>query len=194
MSEVQKPIEETPAVVPETVTAVTVPATETPAATEPAAAATTTEEPVKVAEETPAAAEEPAKEETAAKEVVPATDGQLGYKAPGLVKSFRFVKRHFWFSDEAVESKQLTSYFQNEKLSTAHPNAAWASQTGKGLLFFAKRAEDKATPAGIINLVCYLPITSKSKKKQKESKRTGQNTRAKRTGQNIQKQGAKGVM
>lgn len=35
----------------------------------------------------------------------------------------------------------------------ANPVAAWASQTGKGLLFFTKRAEDKATPAGIFNLV-----------------------------------------
>ncbi|KAG8205379.1 putative Conserved lysine-rich protein [Trichophyton interdigitale] len=73
--------------------------------------------------------------------------------------SFRFVKRHFWFSEEPVESKQLTSYFQNEKLSVAHPNAAWASQTGKGLLFFAKRAEDKANPAGIINLSDVTDIT-----------------------------------
>ncbi|KAK2877757.1 hypothetical protein FQN49_001233 [Arthroderma sp. PD_2] len=144
MSEVTKQTEETPAVAPAATvpeTTETAPVTEAPATETPAV-----EEPVK-AEET---AEEPAKEE--AKEVVPATDGQLGYKAPGLVKSFRFVKRYFWFSEEAVESKQLTSYFQNEKLSVAHPNAAWASQSGKGLLFFAKRAEDKATPAGIINL------------------------------------------
>ncbi|EGE08556.1 hypothetical protein TEQG_07572 [Trichophyton equinum CBS 127.97] len=159
MSEVQKPAEETPAVVPETAAAATTAATETLAVTEPVAAATTTtEEPVKAVEEAPAA-EEAAKEEPAAKEVVPATDGQLGYKAPGLVKSFRFVKRHFWFSEEPVESKQLTSYFQNEKLSVAHPNAAWASQTGKGLLFFAKRAEDKANPAGIINLSDVTDIT-----------------------------------
>ncbi|KAM5429935.1 hypothetical protein McanCB56680_001501 [Microsporum canis] len=153
MSEAQKPVEETPAVVPATVPETT---TEAPVVTEPAAE-TPAEEPVKAAEETPAA-EEP-KEETAAKEVVPATDGQLGYKAPGLVKSFRFVKRHFWFSEEAVESKQLTSYFQNEKLSVAHPNAAWASQTGKGLLFFAKRSEDKASPAGIINLSDISDVT-----------------------------------
>ncbi|EFE42659.1 conserved lysine-rich protein, putative [Trichophyton verrucosum HKI 0517] len=159
MSEVQKPVEETPAVVPETTAAATAAATETPAVTEPVVAATTpAEEPAKATEEAPAA-EEPAKEEPAAKEVVPATDGQLGYKAPGLVKSFRFVKRHFWFSEEPVESKQLTSYFQNEKLSFAHPNAAWASQTGKGLLFFAKRTEDKANPAGIINLSDVTDIT-----------------------------------
>lgn len=70
------------------------------------------------------------------------------------IRSLRFAKRYFWFSDEAVDVKELTSYFQNEKLSVAHPTAAWASQTGKGLLFFAKRAEDKANPTGIVNLVC----------------------------------------
>lgn len=47
----------------------------------------------------------------------------------------------------------MTQFFQNEKLSVAHPTAAWASQSGKGLLFFAKQAEDKASPLGIINLV-----------------------------------------
>ena len=70
-----------------------------------------------------------------------------------MCRSFRFAKRHFWFSDDAVEVKQLNQYFQHEKLSVAHPTAAWASQTGKGLLFVAKRAEDKAHPTGIINLV-----------------------------------------
>jgi PH (Pleckstrin Homology) domain-containing protein len=58
---------------------------------------------------------------------------------------FRFVKRYFYLSDEAVEIKQLSA--------VAHPIAAWASQTGRGLLFFTKRAEDKATPVGIFNLV-----------------------------------------
>lgn len=53
-----------------------------------------------------------------------------------------------------MESKQLSVFHQNEKPAVANPIAAWASQTGKGLLFFTKRSEDKATPAGIINLVC----------------------------------------
>jgi Pleckstrin homology domain len=60
-------------------------------------------------------------------------------------RSFRFSKRYFYFSEEAVEIKQLSA--------VAHPIAAWASQTGKGLLFFTKRAEDKGTPIGIFNLV-----------------------------------------
>lgn len=68
-------------------------------------------------------------------------------------RSLRFAKRYFWFADDAVDVKELAFYFQHEKLSVAHPTAAWASQTGKGLLFFAKRAEDKAHPTGIVNLV-----------------------------------------
>lgn len=95
-------------------------------------------EPTEVPSEQPK--EEPPKEEL--KEIT--EGGLLGYKAPGLVKSFRFSKRYFYFSEEAVEIKQLSA--------VAHPIAAWASQTGKGLLFFTKRAEDKGTPIGIFNL------------------------------------------
>lgn len=69
-------------------------------------------------------------------------------------RGFRFAKRFFYFHDEAVEAKQLSVFHQNEKPAVANPIAAWASQTGKGLLFFTKRAEDKTTPAGIFNLVC----------------------------------------
>jgi hypothetical protein len=68
-------------------------------------------------------------------------------------RGFRFAKRFFYFSDEAVEAKQLSVFRQNEKPAHANPTAAWATQTGKGLLFFVKRAEDKTTPAGIFNLV-----------------------------------------
>jgi hypothetical protein len=42
---------------------------------------------------------------------------------------------------------------EKEKADAKHSSAAWARETGKGLLFYAKRAEDKAAPAGIINLV-----------------------------------------
>lgn len=69
-------------------------------------------------------------------------------------RSFRFTKRFFYFSEDAVEAKNLTSYLASEKSSAAaQRTAAWATQTGKGLLFLTKRAEDKATPAGIFNLV-----------------------------------------
>lgn len=70
-----------------------------------------------------------------------------------LHRGFRFAKRFFYFNDEPVEAKHLSVFRQNEKATVANPTAAWASQTGKGLLFFTKRAEDKATPAGIFNLV-----------------------------------------
>jgi hypothetical protein len=85
MSEVQKPVEETPVAPEVSVTEPVVPATEaageapkeTPAETTEAPAAETTEA-------APEATTEPAKEE--AKEVTPATDGVLGHKGPGLVK------------------------------------------------------------------------------------------------------------
>jgi len=70
-------------------------------------------------------------------------------------RGLRFAKRFFYFNEEAVESKHLSVFHQNEKATVANPIAAWASQTGKGLLFFTKRAEDKTTPAGIFNLVSF---------------------------------------
>lgn len=66
-------------------------------------------------------------------------------------------KKFFWFSDESIEPKHLAEYLRTEKPDTHH-NVAHASQTGKGILFFAKRAEDKNHPAGILNLVCISGI------------------------------------
>lgn len=152
-----KPVEETPAAVP---AAESVVAAEPVAATEaapeaPAAAAETAEPaaPTETTEAAAAAAAEAPKEEAKEEEVTPASEGTLGYKGPGLVKSFRFTKRFFYFSDDAVDAKNLLQYLGSEKSSTeAKRTAAWATQTGKGLLFLTKRAEDKATPAGIFNL------------------------------------------
>lgn len=65
-----------------------------------------------------------------------------------------YTKKFFWFDDEPLEHKHLSEYLRAEKYDhVARPNAAHATQTGKGLLFFAKRAEDKPQPQGIINLV-----------------------------------------
>ncbi|ERF73484.1 hypothetical protein EPUS_04107 [Endocarpon pusillum Z07020] len=89
----------------------------------------------------------------------PASEGILGYKGPGLIQSLRFSKRFFWFSDEAFKTDTLDAYLRAEKAEIAHPNAAWAHETGKGLLFFAKRAEDKAAPAGILNLAEVADVT-----------------------------------
>ncbi|KAF4214924.1 hypothetical protein CNMCM8980_008847 [Aspergillus fumigatiaffinis] len=157
MSEVQKPVEETPVVVPAAEPVVEAPAATEAAATEAPAAEAPKETPVENGEATPAAAEtteataEQSKEE-AKEEITPATEGVLGHKGPGLVKGLRFSKRFFYFSDEPVEAKQLSVFQQNEKPAVANPIVAWATQTGKGLLFLTKRAEDKATPAGIFNL------------------------------------------
>ncbi|KMU78920.1 hypothetical protein CISG_07437 [Coccidioides immitis RMSCC 3703] len=107
MSEAQKPVEETPVAPPAAETAAPTTEAQPPAAEAP--------------KDAPAESEEPAKEEQKA-EVTPATDGVLGHKAPGLVKSLRFSKRYFWFSDDAVEVSKLSTYFQNEKLSIAHSN------------------------------------------------------------------------
>lgn len=124
------PSTETPAAEPvvESAPAVTEPVTETPAATTNEAAA-------------------PVKEE-----VKPVEEGVLGYKAPGLIKGLIFQKKFFWFGSERVETKSLSSYLRGEKPEVANHNAAWASHTGKGLLLFSKKASEKATPAGIINL------------------------------------------
>ena len=76
-------------------------------------------------------------------------------------RSLRFSKKYFWLGKEAVPSKDLHNYLRGEKPEHAHPNAAWSSQTGEGLLYFSKSADQKATPAGIINLVCsnsYRPV------------------------------------
>lgn len=64
-------------------------------------------------------------------------------------------KKFFWFGAEPVEAKSLSSYLRGEKAQdAASKNVAWAAYTGKGLLFFSKKATDKASPAGLFNLVC----------------------------------------
>ncbi|KAJ8066224.1 hypothetical protein OCU04_005308 [Sclerotinia nivalis] len=157
MSEVQKPIieEQVAAPAPETTTTSTeapvVEPVEEPQIEEPVAA-------TEPAIETPAVVvEEPTAEVTTdaapvAKEVTPVEEGVLGYKGPGLLKSFIFQKKHFWFGSEPVEHKNLSSYLRGEKPDVANHNAAWSSHTGNGLLFFSKKATDKASPAGILNL------------------------------------------
>jgi len=135
---------------------------ETPVVSEPAPAATattTTSEATKP-EETVAAplsteekVEEPAVPATEAKIAEPIIEGQLGYKAPGLLKQFTFSKKEFWLNDSAVTPQNLGLYLRGEKSEVSHPVTAWASQTGKGLLFFNKKGEsDRTQPAGVIAL------------------------------------------
>ncbi|MCJ1314197.1 hypothetical protein MMC25_007877 [Agyrium rufum] len=93
-------------------------------------------------------------------EAQPASEGILGHKGPGLIKSFRFIKEFFWFSDEAAEPTTLSGYVRaHDKPEIGAHNAAHATQTGKGLLFHAKRAEDKPTPSGILNLSEAVSVT-----------------------------------
>jgi len=101
-----------------------------------------------VAQPTEETVAEPVKEE-----VKPVEEGILGYKGPGLLKSFMFQKKFFYFGTEPVEHNTLSSYLRGEKAQeSAISNAAWASHTGEGLLFFTKKHADKASPAGIFNL------------------------------------------
>ncbi|KAI9766068.1 MAG: hypothetical protein M1840_006775 [Geoglossum simile] len=142
MSDTQKPVEETPA-------APAAAAEPTPAA-EPAV---TSDEITST--ETPAPAAEAVKAEEKkgdAEPTEPVAAGQLGYKAPGLVNAFRFSKKYFWFGKEPVKTDDLHSYLRGEKPDIAHPVAAWSHQTGEGLLYFAKSADQKEKPSGVINL------------------------------------------
>ena len=60
------------------------------------------------------------------------------------------TKEFFFFGGDAFEAKSLSAYQRTEKITkTAQSNIAWATETGKGLLFVG----DKKAPTGIINLV-----------------------------------------
>ncbi|KAK0384017.1 hypothetical protein NLU13_8106 [Sarocladium strictum] len=124
----------------------TKPAEETVAPTETVAAED------KVAEETkPAETAEEAKAEEKAEEVKPIEEGHLGHKAQGLSfpKNLIASKEFFFFGTDAFEPKALSAYQRSEKSAeVAQSNIAWASETGKGLLFIG----DKKAPTGIINL------------------------------------------
>ncbi|KAI6717001.1 hypothetical protein JHW43_000467 [Diplocarpon mali] len=155
MSAEQPKIEEVPTVPTETPKAVE----ETPVVPTDASVETP------VVTEAAPAAEEAAKEEVAeaapvVEEVKSLEEGILGYKGPGLLKSFIFQKKFFYFGTEPVNSKTLASYLRGEKSQeTANKNAAWASHTGKGLLFFTKKANEKGSPDGIINLSDVSDVT-----------------------------------
>lgn len=62
-------------------------------------------------------------------------------------------KKEFWLSDMAVPAQDFNSYMRGEKPETAQPIVAWASQTGKGLLFFNKKGDTtKRQPDGVLPL------------------------------------------
>ncbi|KAI3392490.1 hypothetical protein diail_5655 [Diaporthe ilicicola] len=149
MAEEQKPVavptEETPATTTEPTTAPAVDAPVEAAKEETAPAATeATKEP---ATETPAAdaAAAPAAEE-AKKEAEPVEDGQLEHKGSNFPKNFIYTKKFFWFGSEAVDPKKFPALLKDHHL------AAWASETGKGLLFFSEKGQDKSAPTSAIAL------------------------------------------
>jgi hypothetical protein len=75
-----------------------------------------------------------------------------------------YSTQEFWFGTEAVPSEKLAVYLKSEKVTeVAHHVVSWASETGKGLLFYGK---DATAPTGVIQLVsfichptCYIPLT-----------------------------------
>jgi len=161
MAEEQKPVVPTeapvvpvvePAPAPVEAPAETVAAADKPVeSVEPA-----TEEPAKADAEAAAPVEEKKEE----KPVEPIYSGALGYKAPGLKNVFRFSKKYFWFGDEAVPATSLSQFLRGEKdVDHAHTVAAWSSVTGKGLLYFVKHADQKATPAGVLKLADATDLT-----------------------------------
>lgn len=84
-------------------------------------------------------------------DIKPVEEGQLGYKAQGLSfpKNLISSKEFFFFGSEPVDIKSLAAYQRSEKtIDVAHANIAWATQTGKGLLFVG----EKAAPSHVINL------------------------------------------
>ncbi|KAI0435060.1 Pleckstrin homology domain-containing protein [Xylaria sp. FL1042] len=152
MAEEQKPV-----AVPETTPAVAEPVVEPVAETKPAEDKPAEEAPVAetsaeaTAEETPAAAT--ATEETK-EEVKPIEAGTLEHKgAPAnFPKNLLYAKQHFWFGTDALEKEKLATYLKNEKVSeVGHHVVSWATETGKGLLFYGKES-DKTTPTGVIQL------------------------------------------
>lgn len=58
-----------------------------------------------------------------------------------------YSKKFFWFGSEAVDPKKVPALLKD------HTLAAWASETGKGLLFFSEKGQDKAAPTSAIPLV-----------------------------------------
>ena len=56
-------------------------------------------------------------------------------------------------TDDAVSPQNLNFYMRGEKPEISHPVVAWASQTGKGLLFFNKKGEtSRKQPGHVIAL------------------------------------------
>lgn len=150
MAEEQKNVE-VPETKPETTIA---PVEQAPVETKPVEETAKTEE-APATEDKPAEEATPATEETKTEdkkeEAKPVEEGHLSHKAQGLSfpKNLIASKEFFFFGIEAVEAKALATYLKVEKSAeTAHTNIAWATETGKGLLFVG----DKKAPSSVISL------------------------------------------
>ncbi|KAI7600489.1 hypothetical protein KC346_g13230, partial [Hortaea werneckii] len=61
--------------------------------------------------------------------------------------------KEFWLSDEKVTPQKMDSYMRGEKPEVSNPVVAWASESGKGLLFFNKKGEtDRSRPQSVLPL------------------------------------------
>ena len=69
-----------------------------------------------------------------------------------LHRNIIFSKKFFWLGSEPVNVKEIASFKADKSTEVAHTIAAWASETGKGLLFFSEKS-DKTAPNGAIYLV-----------------------------------------
>lgn len=67
-------------------------------------------------------------------------------------RNLLFSKKFFWFGNEAVDLKSISTFKADKAADVAHHVTAWAAETGKGLLFFSEKS-DKAAPHGAIHLV-----------------------------------------
>ncbi|KAK4888564.1 hypothetical protein LTR27_012572 [Elasticomyces elasticus] len=84
-------------------------------------------------------------EKAAERSIEPISEGQLAVKGPGLIKQIVPSKKEFWLSDAPVTPQHMDLYMRGEKPETSNAVVAWASQTGKGLLFFNKKGETERT-------------------------------------------------
>ncbi|KAI0015478.1 Pleckstrin homology domain-containing protein [Xylariomycetidae sp. FL0641] len=159
MAEEQKPV-----AVPETAAPAAEPVAETTPAETAAAEAPATDAAAPAATETPTEtkadetkaeeATEEAKKDEPKEETKPIEAGTLEHKgAPAnFPKNLMYSKNYFWFGTDAMEKEKFSTYLKNEKAAdVAHHVVSWATETGKGLLFYGKES-DKSTPTGVIQL------------------------------------------
>lgn len=62
-------------------------------------------------------------------------------------RNFIYTKKFFWFGSEPVDVKKIPALLKDHHL------AAWASETGKGLLFVNEKGTDQTAPTSAIHLV-----------------------------------------